>query len=292
MPRALLSILLLAGCTTPEVTDPGELARSMRAALPDGEWGVYFRDLEDGDTLEMRALEEFHPASTLKILVMMKVYRDVEDAKYRLDDEIPVEKTFLSAATKDPKPFDVEPTKALAPKVGKKETVRKLVEHMITASDNLATNNLIRQAGGPKAVTDFVRSLGIERSNVLRYIEDNQAFEEGLNSVAVPREYGRILEKLWRGEVVGPAASSEMLAVMSRLKDNSMLPGKLPNGTAVAHKTGAITAVRNDVGIVTLSDGRAYVAVFYSRKLKGDGKGEESLAAASRILFDHVARKK
>lgn len=290
MRRAWLA-LLLAGCPAPQTADPGTLARGVRDALPDGEWGVYFRDLEDGETLEIRALEEFHPASTLKILVMMKVYRDVADGRYRLEDSIPVEKTFLSAATKDPKPFDVEPTAALAPKVGGKETVRALVEHMITASDNLATNNLILQAGGPKAITDFVRSLGVERSNVLRYIEDNQAFEEGLNSVAIPREYGRILEMLWRGEVVSEAASAEMLRVMSRLKDNAMLPGRLPAGTTVAHKTGAITAVRNDVGIVTLPDGRAYVAVFYSRKLTADAKGEASLAAASRVLYDFEVSK-
>jgi beta-lactamase class A len=289
--RRALALIVLFGCATVP-TDPGILARDLRAALPDGEWGVYFRDLQDGDTLEMNAEEAFHPASTLKILVMVKVYRDVADGRYRLDDEIPVEKSFRSAATKDPKPFEVEPTKALAPKVGGRDTVRSLVEHMITASDNLATNNLIRQAGGPEAITAFVRSLGIERSNVLRYIEDEQAFQEGLNSVAVPREYGKLFELLWRGEVVSPAASAEMLAVLSRLKDNRMLPGKLPPGTRVAHKTGAITGVRNDAGLVTMPDGRTYVAVFYSRRLGSEKQGEASLAAASRVLYDYMSGKR
>ncbi len=283
--------MILSGCATPSA--PDDLRERVLAALAPagGEWGVTFKDLQTGRELTVRADEEFHPASTLKIWVMMKVYQDAADGRYALSDPVTVEQTFMSAARRDPRPFDVKPScRAITEAVGKKMPVRELVEHMITVSDNVATNNLIRQAGGPEAITVFLVRLGIRRSNVRRYIMDNQAFDEGLSSAAFPGDFGLALEKLARGEVVGPEASREMLEVMGRLKDNDMLPARLPEGARVTHKTGAIDGIRNDVGLVTLPDGRRYVAAFFSRALKDEKLGERCLAAASRVLCDFVSR--
>jgi beta-lactamase class A len=160
---------------------------------------------------------------------------------------------------------------------------------MITVSDNVATNLLIRQAGGPDAITECIRRCGAARSTVRRYIMDQQAFDEGMSSSAYARDFGVVLEKLARGEVVSPGASQEMLGVLSRLRENQMLPGKLPREVRVSHKTGAIDGIRADVGLVTLPDGRRYVAAFYARGLKDEKLGERCLAAASRVLYDHVA---
>lgn len=285
-------LALLAGCASSTPADgPKTLRRRIEQELGPGEWGVYFHDLQDGERLELRADEKFHPASTLKLLVMFTVYQDVGAGRYALDTAVPVTKTFLSAAEKDPKPFEVAPSKALEPKVGQTATVRELTELMITVSDNLATNLLIRLAGGPEAVTKLARELGAQRSDVRRWIEDEQAFQEGLSSVAVPREYGHLLERLWRGQVITQEASAGMLALMRQVKDGSMLPKKLPRGAVVAHKTGSISSVRNDVGLVTLADGRTFVAVFFSRRLIDPDRAERGIAAATRILHDHVARK-
>jgi len=290
--RGICSALLLAGCSlTPEVS-PALRTRVLEALAPaGGEWGVYFKDLQSGAELGVRADEEFHPASTLKIWVMIKVFQDVQEGKYFLDDEVEVVRTFRSAARKDPKPFEVQASaSAVADAVGKRMKVAQLVEYMITVSDNLATNNLIRLGGGPEAINTTLAKNGITTSGVRRYIMDLQAFQEGLSSTARPRDFGHVLEALTRGRVVSPDASREMLAVLSRLKDDQMLPGRLPAGARVAHKTGAIEGTRCDVGLVTLSDGRRYVACFFSRGLKDEARGEECLAAASRVLYDFVAR--
>ena len=164
--------------------------------------------------------------------------------------------------------------------------VRELVEEMITLSDNLATNLLILRAGGPEAVTSCARGHGAERSGVRRYIMDTQAFNEGMSSGAFARDFGRTFERLARGEVVSPKASAEMLAVMGRLADRSMLPGRLPPEARVAHKTGAIDGVRADVGLVTRPDGRRFVAAFFARGLRDEKKGEACLSVAARVLYD------
>lgn len=285
-------ILIMMGCAAGSTVPEGVRAEVLAALAPaGGEWSVYFKDLGTGAELAIRADDEFHPASTLKIWVMIKVYQDVRDGKYALEDPVDVVTTFPSAATKDPRPFEVEPTaKAVKAAVGGRLSVRELVEQMITVSDNVATNLLIRKAGGPEAITACIRPLGAARSSVRRFIMDQQAFDEGMSSAAFARDFGVVLEKLARGEVVSPEASSEMLAVMSRLKERQMLPGKLPPGARVSHKTGAIDGIRADVGLVTLPDGRRFVAAFYARGLKDEKLGERCLAAACRVLYDGVAR--
>lgn len=289
--RAALAFVL-AGCAAPPRV-PGEVRDGVLSALAPagGEWAVYFKDVRTGAELALRADDEFHPASTLKVWVMIKVFQDDRDGKYSLEDPIEVTRTFPSAARKDPRPFDVEPTaKAVGAAIGKRMRVRELVEHMITVSDNLATNVLTRQAGGPEAVTACIRGHGVARSTVARYIMDEQAFNEGLSSAAFARDFGLIFEKLARGEVVSPAASREMLAVLGRLTGNTMLPARLPGEARVAHKTGAIEGIRADVGLVTLPGGRQYVAAFFARRLRDAKQGEACLAAASRVLYDFVAR--
>ena len=194
----------MSSCATGPAV-PDSVRDEVLAALAPagGEWAVYFKDLWTGAALAIRADEEFHPASTLKIWVMVKVYQDVRDGKYSLEDLVEVTKTFPSAAKKDPRPFEVEPTaKAVRSAIGGRMSVRELVEQMITVSDNVATNLLIRQAGGPDAITGSIRASGGARSTVRRYIMDQQAFDEGLSSAAFARDFGIVLEKLARSEIV------------------------------------------------------------------------------------------
>lgn len=285
-------LLLLGGCSaTPAV--PGDVREGVVRALAPagGAWGVYFKDLRTGAELALDADREFHPASTLKVWVMVKVYEDASRGAYSLDDKVAVTNTFPSAARKDPRPFaTVATAEAMRQAVGHPMSLRELIEHMITASDNLATNNLILKAGGPEAIRDCLARHGVTRSGVRRYIMDDQAFREGLSSAACPREFGLIFEKLARGEVVSPDASRDMLRVLSRVKARSMLPGQLPPEARVAHKTGNIGGVRCDAGLVTLPSGRRYVAAFFSAGLADGEAGEACLAAASRVLYDFVSR--
>lgn len=283
---------ILSGCSARAPVPDGVRQEVLEALAPaGGEWAVYFKHLETGAELEVRADDEFHPASTLKVWVLIKVFQDVREGRYRLEDELEVTKRFPSAARRDPRPFDVEPaSRKVASAVGGRMPIRHLAEEMITVSDNVATNVLIGRAGGPDAITSSLAAHGVRRSNVRRFIMDSQAFEEGFSSVACARDFGRIFERLARGEVVSPEASSAMLGIMGRLRDNSMLPRRLPSEARVAHKTGAIDGVRADAGLVTLPDGRRYVAAFFGRGFQDEKKAEACIAGASRVLYDFASR--
>ncbi|MBI4601294.1 MAG: serine hydrolase [Planctomycetes bacterium] len=277
---AFLALALAAGCAARPLRD----VEAILARAP-GTWGVWFRDLGTGETLELRADRSFHAASTMKVLVLLKVFRDVEEGRFSLDDEVPVTDVFPSAVEGELR------TEAEAEEVreaiGRTLSVRSLAHWMVAASDNLATNLLIQKAGGPAAVAAEARRQGLARTTVARYIMDLKAFEAGLSSTAVPREIGRLLERLWRGEVVSPAASRAMLEVLSGAGPE-WLALELPPGARAAHKTGSIERTRHDVGVVTAPSGRAFVLCVYGADLRDEAAGERAIAQLGRHFCERV----
>jgi beta-lactamase class A len=280
--RFLVLLGIAAGCRT---SGPGPAERIEGLFRESGgRWGLYFRDLNTGEELDYHSERVFHAASTMKLLVLIKVFRDVEDGRYRLEYAVPVADVFPSAVRGD---FRTAPE---APEVrdamGKTLTVSELVRWMIVRSDNLATNLLIRQAGGPEAISEHARRYGMEKTAVARYIEDQAAFDAGLSSRAQPHEMGRLLEKLWRREVVSPSASEKMLEVLASTGPE-WLGLLLPPGTRVAHKTGAIEGVRHDVGIVNVAPGRAFVLCVMADGLADEKAGEEVISQVCRHFFEY-----
>jgi beta-lactamase class A len=284
---ALLGLSLLLGCAgAPRAREDArkeELERYLRTRS--GSWGIYFRDLQTGLTVEVNSLAVFHAASTMKLLVLMKVFRDLEDRRYRLEDPVLVSDLFPGALGGE---FRTEPeAKEVREALGKSLTVRELVEAMVVPSDNLATNLLIRKAGGPQAVTAHARLYGLQATCVARYIEDQAAFESGLQSRSQPRELGLLLERIWRGEVVSPEASRNMTSVMGRV-GRSWLGLGLPPEARLAHKTGAIDHLRHDVGIVSLPGGRSFVLCVLGADLPDEKAGEETIARVAAIACSWV----
>src|SRR5262249_37683196 len=180
-------------------------------------------------------------------------------------------------------------TPAMREAVGKALSVGELLRWMIVESDNLATNVLIKKAGGPSAVTEHARPYGLEKTTVARFIEDKLAFEAGFSSHAQPREFGHLLEKIWRGKVVSAKASQEMLAILSKCR-RDWVGLRLPPEVQVAHKTGAIDGVRHDLGIVTLPSGHPFVLCVFSSGLPDEKRGEDTIAEIGLRFYKHVAR--
>ena len=288
-----LLLILLAGCAASPRALPGDLRERVRDTLAKTgrHWAVYYKDLDTGAAWETNADEPFHAASTIKVFVMIKILQDVHDGRYSLDDAIPVTDTFPSFVNGTP--FKVDATAAeVRDAVGKTMTMRALLEYMITVSDNMATDNLIHQAGEAAAINACAARYGATKCTLLRYIQDVAAFDAGYSSKVEARDFGTLMERIWRGEVVSREASEEMLAVMSRLKTKRFIPAGLPDGVRVAHKTGWFEGVCNDVALV-YREGRApVVMVFLSRDLPDDAAAERAIAECSRLLYEHAVQAK
>src|SRR5258707_9671044 len=123
------------------------------AAAPASAVGVYFRDLTTRDSVLVGARIRFHAASTMKVPVMIQLFRDRDAHRLSLDDSIAVTNVFKSIV--DSSPYGLDKTddsdSTLYLRVGGQASIRELVELMETASSNLATNLLIAQAGAPRA---------------------------------------------------------------------------------------------------------------------------------------------
>ncbi len=246
---------------------------------------VAYCDLKDGAELFVQGDLRFHAASTMKVPVMMEVFRQDHEKTLSLDDRIVVRNAFQSIVDGSPyalKPADDSET-TLYPKVGQPETIRELVRRMITESSNLATNLLIDRVSAAK-VSAFMARLGAPQIRVLRGVEDGPAFARGLNNTLNARGLATILHRLARREVVSPSASDAMLAILRGQKFREGIPAGLPADTPVAHKTGSITALYHDAGLIEPPGTPPYVLVVLTRGLKDERDAHTLVAAIARAV--------
>ncbi len=169
--------------------------------------------------------------------------------------------------------------------VGKKKTIASLTYDMVIMSSNLATN-IIMELVGAENVTNSMRDLGAKDIQVLRGVEDLKAYEEGINNTTTAYDLMLIFSAIADGKVVGEGASAEMIDILMNQQFNHIIPAKLPRNVKVAHKTGSITGVQHDTGIVYLPNGESYILILLSSDLKDQKAGEEALADISRIIYD------
>jgi beta-lactamase class A len=260
-----------------------------------GQPGVYalaYKDLQTGDTIYRREKENFHAASTMKTPVMIELFRQAAAHKFSLDDSVVIVNKFHSIVDGSEFAMDLssDSDDHLYARIGSKATIRTLLTAMITVSSNLATNILIEKVGAA-TVLATMRSIGATDIQVRRGVEDNKAFHLGLNNTTTAYDLLLIYEHLALGNIISHDACEAMLDVLRHQCFNDMIPALLPRDVIVAHKTGSITGVQHDSGIVTLPDGRRYVLVILSKNLPSAAGGIQAIATLSKLLYDYTAGK-
>ncbi len=250
---------------------------------------VAFRDLATGQGFSIGGDRPMHPASTMKLPVMMEVYRQAGAGRLGLDDRLRVRNEFASIA--DGSPFALDPKDdselTLYGRVGGEATVRELVRLMIAESSNLAANLLIERVSAA-STTEFARALGAEGVAVLRGVEDGKAYAKGMNNVATARGLATLLEALAEGRAVSAPASAEMLGVLRDQKFREGIPAGLPPGTPVAHKTGSIRAVYHDAAVVEPPGRKPFVLVVLTRGIDDESAAHKLVADIARAAFEHA----
>lgn len=292
VPAAVIfSSLLVSTSCNPGATNPlSDLQSKLEEeiAASGQEVAVDYRDLASGESLFLLADERMHAASTMKVPVMIQLFLDRDAGLLSMEDSLEVVTTFSSIVDGSPYTLSAESDSdsSLYELEGHKVTYSHLIDLMITFSSNLATNILIQEVDA-RRVTALMRDLGADSIQVLRGVEDGPAFRAGLSNTTTARDLGTIMGALGRGEVGSPGSSEEMLEILARQHWNTKIPALLPPGTRVAHKTGRITGISHDTGVVYPVGSPPFVLTILTRGFE-DGEEADALAAQiSREIFDY-----
>lgn len=295
MKIACFSFLIIVLLTACNVTQPPTLS-SLETAIQEelsqtrGDFAVAFKNLDQPDqTLLINAKESFHAASTMKTPVLLEVYKQAEAGKFNLHDSLVVRNEFKSIV--DSSLYSLSPEddsySALYEQIGEKVSIYDLAYYMIISSSNLATNIVIDLVGAQN-VTQTLRNMGANDIQVLRGVEDTKAYRQGLSNTTTAYDLMLLYENIAQHQVVSDTSAQAMIDILLDQEFNNIIPGQLPSDVKVAHKTGWITGLHHDSGIVFLPDGRKYVLVLLSKNLEDEEAGVETLATVSRMIYDFM----
>lgn len=310
MPTTALLLALLAAAPTPAApldagpaappravltADPAldSLAARLRrriAEQPGARVAVAYRDLGGTDSLFVLADSAFHAASTMKVPVMVELFRQADAGRLELDRAVPLRNRFASIVDGSPYALDAadDSDSTLYARAGGDVPVRLLLERMITHSSNLATNAVIELVGA-EAVRATAARLGAPDLRVLRGVEDGKAYAAGLNNTATARSLAALLAAIERGEAASPASTTAMRDILLAQAFNDAIPAGLPAGTPVAHKTGYITAIEHDAAIVYPPGRAPYVLVVLTGAIAESAVAKRLIADLSRLVWEHRA---
>jgi beta-lactamase class A len=251
------------------------------------EVAVAFRTVDGRQELLIDPDKAFHAASTMKVPVMIELYRQAEAGTLLLDEPLPIRNEFHSIVDGSIYRLDVSDDSdgEVYKAIGGTLTLRQLCEAMITVSSNFAANLLIERLG-VENIRGTVKKLGADGMQVLRGVEDGKAFEKGMNNTTTARGLLVLLDRLANGPVVSAKADAEMIAILSRQKFNNAIPAGVPAGTRVAHKTGTITKIHHDAAIVF--GPKPYVLVVLVRGLQEEKDSAALIASISREVWSAV----
>jgi len=295
MPWLSLTLILLQTPAPPSSLSAAIAARI--AQTPARAVGVYYRDLTTGDSLTVGSDVRFHAASTMKIPVMIQLFRDRDAGLLSLDDSITVTNTFHSIVDSSPYQLDVsdDSDSSLYKRAGagQRASIRELIELMETVSSNLATNLLIAKVDAKRA-NATAHALGADSILVLRGVEDGKAYRAGLNNTTTARDLGMLLAAIANGTAASARSCRDMLAILGRQHFNEGIPAGLPAGTRIYHKTGWIgQVVYHDAAFVEPpppGGGRGYVLVVLTGGIQKDDDAHALARDVSKLVFE--ARRK
>jgi hypothetical protein len=227
-----------------------------------------------------------HAASTMKVPVLLELYRQAVAQGASLDVPVPVHATFRSIA--DGSTFTLGPDddsdRDIYEHVGAELPLRELALRMIAQSSNLATNIIIERVTAD-SVNELLRRIDAGGMRVLRGVQDIPAFERGLSNTTTAEGYARVLASLAHCAVLPREPCAHAHATLEAQRFRDMIPAGLPPHVRVANKTGWITGIRHDGALVYPSDGLPYVLVVLTRGLPDTAAAQQLASDIARLSW-------
>jgi beta-lactamase class A len=235
--------------------------------------GVFLIDLDTNNFMDLSGSTSFPAASTIKVPVLIAFFQDVDAGKIRLDEKLTMRKELVATEAGDMQYLPV----------GSQFTALETATKMITISDNTATNMLIDRLGGIQAVNQRFKSWGLAATQITNLLPDLK----GTNTTS-PKELADLMVRVSQGELVSLRSRDRLLDIMSRTVNNSQLPQGLGEGATIAHKTGDISVVIGDVGLIDMPSGKRYATAVMIRRQPNDDQAYDVVQKISRAMYQNL----
>jgi beta-lactamase class A len=281
---AFLTLLLLSSEAVAQTSPTDVLRQNFERDVQeiieevDGVVGLTIRNLSSGEALSVNGDMVFTQASAIKLPLLFELFRQVEEGRYTLDAPIALEESGITSGS--------GVLRYLSP--GRVTmSLRDCATLMVIVSDNTATNMLIDQAG-MSSVNQTMSRLGLTNTKLQRKMMDEDAWLADRENLSTPNEQARLLEAIFKQEVLSRESTEALLEILSIPKSSRIRP-LLPPGTRVAHKTGSVPGVVVDVGIVYLTDSPFIVSAM-ANWLTDPGKAEQAISRIALVAYDYFDR--
>lgn len=250
---------------------------------------VALHDIESGAELHYDAERWFHGASTIKVAILLAVYGEIDRGRFVPQSRLHVRNRFLSA-------YDGSPFRVLADRdadsevhaaIGKTMRISELALHMIATSSNLATN-LLLDLIGLETVQRTIDHFGLKGIDVRRGVEDEKAYEHGIINRVTANGLVALLRLIAEERAYSPELSREMLDILHQQEFKKGIPARLPREVRVAHKTGDISTVAHDAGVVYAPERKPYVIAILTEWAADAGSRSPTIAAISHAVYDEL----
>lgn len=246
-----------------------------------GRVGAAVMTLETGESVDFSGDQRFPMQSVYKLPIGMAALHDVDRGLLSLERKVRVEAGDLVPSGLH------SPIRDKYPKGGVELSLRELLRYMVAESDGTACDVLLRLIGGPDRVTGYLRGLGV-KGIVVATSEKEMARDEmtQYRNWATPKAVVELLQSLHQGRGLSGSSRALLLKLMTETPTGPRrIKGLLPAGTVVAHKTGTsntrngLTRATNDVGLITLPDGRHLAVAVFVSDSRADGETREGIIA-------------
>lgn len=204
-----------------------------------GQAGIIIKDLDTGWRILINQNRLFPSASLVKIPIMAACFYAVEEDKVRLAETLKLKAADKSLGSGILKNVPV----------GREFTIKRLIELMISESDNTATNMLIKQLGFDY-LNDCFKKLKLKDTNISRLMMDFKRRKEGIENFTTASDLADLLEKIYNERLIKKAYSQMCLEFLRKQNIRDRIPAKLPLSCVVAHKTGLESSICHDAGII------------------------------------------
>ena len=269
--------------------DSGKLQSAIEEIVRDSSGtslcAVSLHDNESGFRFSLNGDRVFHAASTIKVAILLALFKAIDEGRMRTSDPLHVRNRFRSAVDRTPFVLDSNSDgyPQLYRSVGRTARLGDLAESMIIWSSNLATNLLLEHVGAEYAAS-VLKDAGVEGVHLHRGVDDTKAHEKGMNNETTADGLVQLFTVL-RGDFLSKESREAVIHILLNQKFDSMIPAGLPAYATAAHKTGEISTIAHDAGLVYLPSRKPYAIAVLTEWDASAGGRSATIAAASYLAY-------